>query len=49
MQCALSLILGSPGGTGCNGVRFLVHGDWDNRDVSVAGTYDSVERVCGRG
>ena len=40
MPSAPISMLGGPGGTGCDEVRFLVHGVWDTRDVSVAG-------VCG--
>ena len=36
-------MLGGPGGTGCNEVRFPIHGDWDSRDVSMAGVCDSVK------
>ena len=33
-------MLGCPGGTDCDGVRFLVHGGWDSRDVSMADVCD---------
>ena len=36
-------MFGCPGGTGCNEVRFPVHGDWDNRDISVVGVFDRVK------
>ena len=34
---ALFSMLGGPGGTGCDWVRFPVPGGWDSRDVSVGG------------
>ena len=34
---------GSPSGTGCDEVRFHVHGCWDSRDVSVLGVFDCVK------
>ena len=40
MSCAPLSLLGGPGGTGCNGVCFLVNSNWDNRDVSVADMCD---------
>ena len=36
MPCALSPIIGGPGRTGCDGICFLVHRDWNSRDVSMA-------------
>ena len=33
-------MLDGPGGTGCDEVRFPVHGGWDNRNVSVTGVCD---------
>ena len=36
-------MLGGPGGTGCNEVRFPVHGCWDSRDVGVVGVFDCVK------
>ena len=29
------LMFGSPGGTGCNEVGFLVHGGWNSKYVGV--------------
>ena len=43
MQCAPFSMLGSPSGTGYDGVGFPVHGDWDSRDVSVTGVCDCVK------
>ena len=36
-------VLGSLGGTGCDEVRFPLHGGCDSRDVSVAGMCDCVK------
>ena len=35
MPCALFSMLDSPGGTGCDEVRFPVRGCWDSRDIGV--------------
>ena len=35
MPCASFSLLGSSSGTGCNEIRFPVHGGWDSRDVDV--------------
>jgi hypothetical protein len=35
MPCASFSMLDGPGGTGCDEVRFPVHGGWDSRDVGV--------------
>ena len=43
MPCTSFSVLGSPGGTDCGEVRFLVHGGWDSRDVSVVGVFDCVK------
>ena len=43
MPCAPFSMLDGPGGTGCEEVRFPVHGGWDSRDVSMAGMYDCVK------
>ena len=42
MRCAPFSILCGPGGTGCDEVRFSVHG-WDSRDVSLAAVCDCVK------
>ena len=34
-------MLDSPGGTGCDEVRFPIHGCWDSRDVGV---FDCVKK-----
>ena len=36
-------MLGSPGGTDCDEVRFSVHDGWDSRDISVDGMFDCVK------
>ena len=43
VSCVPFSMLGSPCRTGCDGVCFLVHGIWDNRDVSVAGVCDFIK------
>ena len=43
MPCAPFSMLGGPGGTGCDGVRFPVRGGSDRRDVSVVGVCDYVK------
>ena len=43
MLCAPFLMLDSPGGTGCDEVRFPVRGAYDTRDVDVAGVCDCVK------
>ena len=43
VPCAPLSMLDSHCGTGCDEVRFPVHGDWDSRNVSVAGMYDFVK------
>ena len=35
MSCESVSMLVGPGGTGCDEVRFSVHGGWDSRDASV--------------
>ena len=34
---------GGPDGSGCDEVRFPVHGGWDSRDVNVVGVFDCVK------
>ena len=36
-------MLGCPSGSSFDEARFLVHGGWDSRDVSVTGMYDCVK------
>ena len=36
-------MLGGSGGTGCNGICFPVHSDWNSRDISMAGVCDCVK------
>ena len=43
MPWASFSMLGGPGGTGCDEVRFPVHGYWDSRDDSVACMCDCVK------
>ena len=43
MPCTSFSMLAGPGGTGCDEVRFPVHGGWDSRDVSVVGLFDCVK------
>ena len=43
MPCAPISVFGGPGGTGCDEVRFPVHGSLDSRDISVAGVCDFVK------
>ena len=43
VPCATFSMLGHPSGTGCNGVRFPVHGGWDSRDVSVVGVCNFIK------
>ena len=40
MPFASFSMLGGPGVTGCNEVRFPFHGGWDSREVSVVGVID---------
>ena len=35
--------VGGPGGTDCSEFSFAVHGDWDSREVIVAGVCDCVK------
>ena len=35
VPCGPFSILGGPGGTGCDEVRFPLHGGWDSRDVKL--------------
>ena len=37
VPCAPLSVLGNPSRTDCDGVCFLVHTDWNSRDVSIAG------------
>ena len=43
MPYVLFSMLGDPGGTGCDGIHFLVHSGWDSRDVSVFDLCDCVK------
>ena len=43
VTCAPFSMLGGAGGIDCEEVRFLVHGGWGSRNVSVVGMYDCVK------
>ena len=40
-------MLGGPGGTGWDGIRFPVHGGWESRDVSVVGMCNCIKECMG--
>ena len=46
VPCSPLSMLGNPGETGCDGVRFSVHGGWNSKDVSVAGVCDCAKECA---